>query len=68
MKILRRVAATELEEINVGTTDYPRNIFIARNLLPTTRTTMIALLGEYRDVFAWSYEDMKGLDPKFYQH
>ena len=29
---------------------------------------MIALLGEYRDVFAWSYEDMKGLDPKFYQH
>ena len=29
---------------------------------------MIVLLGEYRDVFAWSYEDMKGLDPKFYQH
>ena len=29
---------------------------------------MIALLGEYRDVFAWSYDDMKGLDPKFYQH
>ena len=29
---------------------------------------MIALLGEYKDVFSWSYEDMKGLDPKFYQH
>ena len=29
---------------------------------------MIALLTEYKDVFAWSHEDMKGLDPKFYQH
>ena len=28
---------------------------------------MIALLGEYMDIFAWSYDDMKGLDPKFYQ-
>ena len=25
------------------------------------------LLTEYKDVFAWSYQDMKGLDPKF-QH
>ena len=29
---------------------------------------MIELLHEYKDVFAWSHEDMKGLDPKFYQH
>ena len=26
------------------------------------------LLTEYKDVFAWSYQDMKGLDPKFAQH
>ena len=25
-------------------------------------------LREYWDVFAWSYEDMKGFDPQFYQH
>ena len=29
---------------------------------------MIDLLHENKDVFAWSHEDMKGLDPKFYQH
>ena len=23
---------------------------------------------EYQDVFAWSYTDMKGLDPQYYQH
>ena len=26
------------------------------------------LLKQYKDVFAWSFEDMKGLDPTFYQH
>ena len=29
---------------------------------------MLALVKEYKDVFAWSHEDMKGLDLKFYQH
>ena len=29
---------------------------------------MIDLLREYKDVFAWSHEDIKGTDPKFYQH
>ena len=44
MEISRRVAATELEEINVGRKDDLRNISIDQNLPPTTRTTMIALL------------------------
>ena len=29
---------------------------------------MIKLLQEYKDVFTWSHEDMKGLDLKFYQY
>ena len=29
---------------------------------------MIDMLREYKDVFALSHEDMKGLDAKFYQH
>ena len=23
---------------------------------------------EYKDVFAWSYADMEGINPKFYHH
>ena len=65
MKISRRVATTELEEVNMGTIAEPRTISIAKNL-PPTRTELIALLREYKDVFVWSYDDMKGLDPKFY--
>ena len=68
MEISSRVAATELEEINVETMEDPRTLSITKNLPPTTRSTMIMLLQEYRDVFTGSHEDMKGLDPKFYQH
>ena len=68
MEISRRVKAAVLEEINVGTTAYPRLLSIAKELSPTQKEKMVALLTEYKDVFAWSHEDMKGLDPKFYQH
>jgi len=26
------------------------------------------LLEEYKDIFAWSYKDTKGIYPKFYHH
>ena len=68
MEISLRVVATKLEEVNMGTIVEPRTISIAKNLPPSTRTELIALLREYKDVFAWSYNDMKGLSPKFYQH
>ena len=68
MEILRRVTTIVLEAINVGTTEAPRALSIAKDLPPTARATMIKLLHEYKDVFVWSHEDMKGLDPKFYQH
>jgi len=29
---------------------------------------LIALLKEYKDVFAWDYEEMPGLDPKVVTH
>ena len=32
------------------------------------KKAMVELLMNFRDVFAWSYEDMQGLDPQLYQH
>ena len=37
-------------------------------MTPTEKFAMTDLLRDFKDVFAWSHEDMKGLDPKFYQH
>ena len=68
MEISRRVMASTLEEVNIGTTTDPPLLSIAKNLLPSQKEAILALLKEYKDVFAWFHENMKGLDPKFYQH
>ena len=68
MEILWRVTASALEEVNIGTTTEPRLLSIAKDLIPSEKTTMIELLKEYKDVFIGSHDDMQGLDPKFYQH
>ena len=51
MEIFGRVAVIELEEVNMGTMAEPCTMSTAKNLPPSTRTAMIALLGEYMDVF-----------------
>ena len=41
---------------------------IGSDLSIDERDSLIQLLGAYLDVFAWSYEDMPGLDPSIIQH
>ena len=60
MEISRQVTASTLEEINIGTTAEPWLLSIARDLTPREKATMTELLREYKDVFAWSHDDMKG--------
>ena len=53
--------STEL--IDFGVPDQPREIRIGSSLSHNERSRLIDLLRSYLDVFAWSYEDMPGLDP-----
>ena len=41
----------------------PRPAYIANDLLPEEEELLIKTLKEYKDVFAWSYRDLKGVDP-----
>ncbi|RVW62997.1 Transposon Ty3-I Gag-Pol polyprotein [Vitis vinifera] len=59
-------SSTEL--IDFGAPDQPREIRIGSSLSPDERSRLIDLLRSYLDVFAWSYEDMPGLDPTIVQH
>ena len=68
MTVSQRVKAFTLEEVNLGTSDTPKPVNIAKEMETAEKTAMIELLKEFRDVFTWSYEDMRGLDPKLYQH
>ena len=58
--------STEL--IDFGVPYQPREIRIGSSLSPDERSGLIDLLRSYLDVFAWSYEDMSGLDPTIVQH
>ena len=41
---------------------------MAKELPDEEKKAMVSLLTDFRDVFAWSYENMRGLDPQLYQH
>ena len=58
----------DLETIDLGTADQPREMRIGTTLSADERDSLLRLLRSYLDVFAWSYEDMPGLDPSIVQH
>jgi hypothetical protein len=58
----------ELKELNLGTVDEPCPIFISALLTPAEEKEYLELLTEYKDVFAWTYKEMPGLDPRIAVH
>ena len=71
MQVSQRVQASTLEELNLvdANTDVePKTILIAKEMLSVDKEELKNLLRQYKDVFAWSFEDIKGLDPAFCQH
>ena len=53
----------ELKDINLGTAKEPRLTFISALLTPEEEEGYLKLLVEYKDVFAWTYKEMPGLNP-----
>ncbi|KAG9458313.1 hypothetical protein H6P81_002821 [Aristolochia fimbriata] len=53
----------QLKKVNLGTEDDPRPTFLSASLSVTEEIDYMSLLNEYKDVFAWSYTEMPGLDP-----
>ena len=68
MTISQRVKASQLEEVDLGTKDKLRPENVAKEMPNDETKAMIELLMNFWDVFAWSYKDMRGLDPQLYQH
>ena len=48
--------------------DVMENIYIGANCSPKEIVIYTALFKEFRDVFAWSYEEMPGIDPSIVEH
>ena len=58
----------EITTVNIGTEEDPRPVQIGSTLSLEERERLVALLKDFKDVFAWSYEDMPGIDPEIVQH
>ena len=53
----------ELEEVNLGVgLGSPKPVFISSQLTAQEKEQLIALFRRYVDVFAWTYDEMSGLD------
>ena len=51
-----------VELINLGTYQIPQNVNLGLGCSPFQRKTFIKLLKQYKDFFAWSYDDLKIFD------
>ena len=58
----------ETQTINIGTEENPKLVLIGSTLTLEKKSELTNLLKEYKDVFAWSYQDMSGIDPEIVQH
>lgn len=57
-----------LLEVNLGDGTESRPTFISKLLSEEQQSQMVALLKEFRDSFAWDYDEMPGLDRKLIEH
>jgi hypothetical protein len=65
----KMTAKEELEVINLSDDlDVNKPISISMSLSIEERKCMIDLLHEYKDVFAWDYDEMPGIDPGLVAH
>jgi len=58
----------QVMQVNLGSQEHPKPIFISESLSLIEKEELIMLIKEYIDIFAWSYEDMPGLDPQVAMH
>ncbi|XP_056695837.1 uncharacterized protein [Spinacia oleracea] len=58
----------ELKELNLGTLEEPRPVYVSSLLTQEEEHEYAELLSEFKDVFAWSYKEMPGLDPRIAVH
>ncbi|CAN6472331.1 unnamed protein product [Victoria cruziana] len=57
-----------IEEINIGTPDQPKILQIGSSLSEEEKSILVSFLTNYQEAFAWTYEDMPGLDLTLVQH
>jgi len=58
----------EVEYCNVGTNEDPKIVKISKYLLTQMKSKYVEFLRKYKDVFSWSYDDLKTYDTYVIEH
>ena len=59
----------ELQEVDLGSSSQePRPILVSVSLTEKDKSELMLLLKEFKDVFAWDYSEMPGLNPRLVTH
>ncbi|RVW90362.1 Transposon Ty3-I Gag-Pol polyprotein [Vitis vinifera] len=66
--VSRHDYVSDFSSMDLSIFESTRELRIGSDLSTDERDSLIQLLRSYLDVFAWSYEDMPGLDPSIVQH
>jgi hypothetical protein len=61
-------SSMQFEVINMGSDNTPHNINLGKKCSPEERQAFIKLFKEYKDIFSWTYDDLKTYDTKIIQH
>ncbi|KAK0605493.1 hypothetical protein LWI29_027475 [Acer saccharum] len=56
------------QEVALDPEDPSRTMKVGASLSVHVKTQLVTLLRDYKDVFAWSHEDMLGVDPRVISH
>ena len=62
------INSIQLDSLNMGINKNPKYISISHDLTPEERKNFERILTKRKVVFAWSYEDMPGLDRDIAEH
>ena len=61
-----RVLEDDMSEWNLGSEEDPKLVKVSVHVQGRVKEDLLNLLKEFKDIFAWEYSDMKGIDPSFY--
>ena len=64
----RLIVQDPLEEIDLGNGKEKRPTYISTLLSPEFKNELITILTEYKDCFAWEYDEMPGLNRDLVEH
>ena len=65
---IKMLAQDPLEEVDLGEGGVKRPTYVSANLDPQLKVEMVQLLKEFKDCFAWDYDEMPGLRRELVEH